>query len=210
MYLQITIERAKKVTVDNDRAYPLDLQIQIYNGWANFETTCSTTSSWCDTHSQTSNTTCCKRSGNFCTIVTGWPLVKLTPYIGAVVLYLVLHNLAGEPHVSFEENPLPGNKRVVPYERRISWYLDQKLYQSYEFRWPRNYYNFFAKLVQTITIDSFVQKNSQELRKKSEKNLKEDVVTRLRDWRPFFGILSVRVFETTSGSPVSRYEQNER
>lgn len=32
MYLQITIERAKKVTVDNDRAYPLDLQIQIYNG----------------------------------------------------------------------------------------------------------------------------------------------------------------------------------
>lgn len=63
-----------------------------------------------NTHSQTSNTTCCKRSGNFCTIVTGWPLVKLTPYIGAVVLYLVLHNLAGEPHVSLEENPLPERK----------------------------------------------------------------------------------------------------
>lgn len=38
------------------------------------------------TYSHTSKTTCCSRSGNFCTMVTGWPEVKLTPYIGAVVL----------------------------------------------------------------------------------------------------------------------------
>lgn len=47
------------------------------------------------TYSHTSNTTCCNKSGNFCTIVTGWPDVKLTPYIGAVVLYLVLQRRAG-------------------------------------------------------------------------------------------------------------------
>lgn len=78
-----------------------------------------------NTHSQTSNTTCCKRSGNFCTIVTGWPLVKLTPYIGAVVLYLVLHNLAGEPHVSLEENPLPKRKNTSTHIKKIiSRYLE--------------------------------------------------------------------------------------
>lgn len=43
----------------------------------------------------TSKTTCCKRSGNFCTIVTGCPEVKDTPYIGAVVLYRVLHSRDG-------------------------------------------------------------------------------------------------------------------
>ena len=47
------------------------------------------------TYSHTSNTTCCNKSGNFCTIVTGWPDVKLTPYIGAVVLYRVLQRRAG-------------------------------------------------------------------------------------------------------------------
>lgn len=45
----------------------------------------------------TSKTTCCSRSGNFCTIVTGWPEVRETPYMGAVVLYLVLHSLDGVP-----------------------------------------------------------------------------------------------------------------
>lgn len=45
-----------------------------------------------DTHSQTSNTTCCNKSGNFCTIVTGCPDVNDTPYMGAVVLYRVRHN----------------------------------------------------------------------------------------------------------------------
>ena len=38
------------------------------------------------TYSQTSNTTCCRRSGNFCTMVTGCPDVRDTPYMGAVVL----------------------------------------------------------------------------------------------------------------------------
>lgn len=47
------------------------------------------------TYSHTSNTTCCNKSGNFCTIVTGWPDVKLTPYIGAVVLYRVLQRRDG-------------------------------------------------------------------------------------------------------------------
>ena len=37
--------------------------------------------------------TCCKRSGNFWTMVTGCPLVRLTPYIGAVVLYVDLHRV---------------------------------------------------------------------------------------------------------------------
>lgn len=41
------------------------------------------------TYSQTSNTTCCNKSGNFCTIVTGCPDVSDTPYMGAVVLYRV-------------------------------------------------------------------------------------------------------------------------
>lgn len=44
---------------------------------------------------QTSKTTCCNKSGNFCTIVTGCPDVSDTPYIGAVVLYRVLHSLEG-------------------------------------------------------------------------------------------------------------------
>lgn len=70
-----------------------------------------------DTHSQTSKTTCCKRSGNFCTIVTGCPLVRLMPYIGAVVLYLVLQSLAGEPQLSFAENARPEN----PVMMIISW-----------------------------------------------------------------------------------------
>lgn len=47
------------------------------------------------TYSHTSNTTCCNKSGNFCTIVTGCPDVRLTPYIGAVVLYLVLQRRPG-------------------------------------------------------------------------------------------------------------------
>lgn len=47
------------------------------------------------TYSHTSNTTCCNKSGNFWTIVTGWPDVRLTPYIGAVVLYRVLQRRAG-------------------------------------------------------------------------------------------------------------------
>lgn len=61
------------------------------------------------TYSHTSNTTCCNRSGNFCTIVTGWPDVKLTPYIGAVVLYLVLQRRAGVAlhfSVGFRERPV--------------------------------------------------------------------------------------------------------
>lgn len=48
-----------------------------------------------NTYSQTSKTTCCNRSGNFCTIVTGCPDVRDTPYMGAVVLYRVLHRRAG-------------------------------------------------------------------------------------------------------------------
>lgn len=66
-----------------------------------------------DTHSQTSKTTCCRRSGNFCTIVTGCPLVRLMPYIGAVVLYLVLQSLAGEPQLSFAENARPENPVMI-------------------------------------------------------------------------------------------------
>lgn len=69
-----------------------------------------------DTHSQTSKTTCCRRSGNFCTIVTGCPLVRLMPYIGAVVLYLVLQSRAGEPQLSFVENARPENPVTI-----ISW-----------------------------------------------------------------------------------------
>jgi len=38
------------------------------------------------TYSHTSKTTCWRRSGNFWTMVTGCPEVKLTPYMGAVVL----------------------------------------------------------------------------------------------------------------------------
>ena len=38
------------------------------------------------TYSHFSKTTCCNKSGKICTIVTGSPEVKLTPYIGAVVL----------------------------------------------------------------------------------------------------------------------------
>ena len=34
--------------------------------------------------------TCWSRSGNFWTMVTGWPDVRLTPYMGAVVLYVDL------------------------------------------------------------------------------------------------------------------------
>lgn len=44
-----------------------------------------------------SKTTCCSKSGNFCTMVTGWPDVRETPYMGAVVLYLVLQSLDGVP-----------------------------------------------------------------------------------------------------------------
>lgn len=47
------------------------------------------------TYSHTSNITCCNKSGNFCTIVTGCPEVNEMPYIGAVVLYLVLQRRAG-------------------------------------------------------------------------------------------------------------------
>lgn len=43
--------------------------------------------------------TCCKRSGNFCTIVTGFLVVRLTPYMGAVVLNVVLHRREGVPPV---------------------------------------------------------------------------------------------------------------
>ena len=39
--------------------------------------------------------TCCSRSGNICTTVTGFPEVKLTPYIGAVVLNVDLQSLEG-------------------------------------------------------------------------------------------------------------------
>lgn len=110
-----------------------------------------------NTHSQTSNTTCCKRSGNFCTIVTGWPLVKLTPYIGAVVLYLVLHNLAGEPHVSLEENPLPKTKNTPTHMKKIiSRYLEFIIiFHIFKtFRIFKEIFNFLAK----------------NLRKKSRKN----------------------------------------
>ena len=30
-------------------------------------------------------------------MVTGWPLVRLTPYMGAVVLYVDLQSLGGAP-----------------------------------------------------------------------------------------------------------------
>lgn len=59
------------------------------------------------THSQTSNTTCWRRSGNFCTIVTGCPDVRDTPYIGAVVLYRVRHSLE-PPHVFVLPGVRPG------------------------------------------------------------------------------------------------------
>ena len=39
--------------------------------------------------------TCCNRSGNIWTTVTGLPDVKLTPYMGAVVLNVDLHSLDG-------------------------------------------------------------------------------------------------------------------
>jgi len=62
--------------------------------------------------------TCCRRSGNFWTMVTGWPEVNDTPYIGAVVLYFVLHSrLPGAEH---EGDPgLEG--------RRWGWNSDIKL-----------------------------------------------------------------------------------
>ena len=41
--------------------------------------------------------TCCRRSGNFCTMVTGFLVVRLTPYMGAVVLKVVLHRREGVP-----------------------------------------------------------------------------------------------------------------
>ena len=47
------------------------------------------------THSHISKTTCWRRSGKIWTIVTGSPEVKLTPYMGAVVLKVDLHSLAG-------------------------------------------------------------------------------------------------------------------
>lgn len=42
--------------------------------------------------------------------------------MGAVVLYLVLHNLAGEPQLSFGENARPAQKKrpfFRAYERNI-------------------------------------------------------------------------------------------
>lgn len=63
-------------------------------------------------YSQTSKTTCWRRSGNFWTIVTGWPEVNDTPYMGAVVLYRVLHIRDGAPdplHMSSDwDAALPG------------------------------------------------------------------------------------------------------
>ena len=47
------------------------------------------------TYSQVSKMTCCSRSGNFCTMVTTPPVVRLTPYIGAVVLNDVLQRRDG-------------------------------------------------------------------------------------------------------------------
>lgn len=53
--------------------------------------------------------TCCRRSGNFWTIVTGLPEVKETPYIGAVVLNFVLQSLCGvleeDSHEGTVESP---------------------------------------------------------------------------------------------------------
>lgn len=162
-----------------------------------------------NTHSQTSNTTCCKRSGNFCTIVTGWPLVKLTPYIGAVVLYLVLHNLAGEPHVSLEENPLPKTKNTPTHMKKIiSRYLEFIIiFHIFKmFRIFKEIFNFLAKNLRKKSRKNYLIKKKIWITSKEEEVLSQ---TCLRDSRPFFGILSVHVFET-SGSPVSRYEQNER
>lgn len=116
IYSQITIERATKV-MNRTSFFNLQAIERILKDHAQRYDKVNT-------HSQTSNTTCCKRSGNFCTIVTGWPLVKLTPYIGAVVLYLVLHNLAGEPHVSLEENPLPKRKNTPTHIKEIYIFLD--------------------------------------------------------------------------------------
>lgn len=47
------------------------------------------------THSHTSKMTCCRRSGNFWTMVMGRPDVRLMPYMGAVVLYRVWQSLEG-------------------------------------------------------------------------------------------------------------------
>lgn len=73
------------------------------------------------TYSHTSKTTCCKRSGNFCTIVTGWPDVKLTPYIGAVVLYRVLQRRAGVAlHFSIGFNERAAKKEKNHRKRSIN------------------------------------------------------------------------------------------
>ena len=42
--------------------------------------------------------TCWSKSGNFWTMVTGWPDVRLTPYMGAVVLYVDLEKKNGVVH----------------------------------------------------------------------------------------------------------------
>ena len=48
-----------------------------------------------DTYSHVSYITCCNRSGNIWTTVTGLPDVRLTPYMGAVVLKVDLQSLEG-------------------------------------------------------------------------------------------------------------------
>ena len=48
-----------------------------------------------ETYSHVSYMTCCNKSGNIWTTVTGFPDVKLTPYIGAVVLKVDLQSLDG-------------------------------------------------------------------------------------------------------------------
>lgn len=67
------------------------------------------------TYSQTSKTTCCNKSGNFCTMVTGCPDVRDTPYIGAVVLYLVLQRRPGaeQPSAGLEPKPFPLRARKL-------------------------------------------------------------------------------------------------
>ena len=80
-----------------------------------------------NTHSQTSKTTCCSRSGNFWTMVTGWPLVRLTPYIGAVVLYLVLQSRDGEPHESLAENDRAERKVRRGYYRAQAGQIQAEL-----------------------------------------------------------------------------------
>jgi hypothetical protein len=75
----VTARESKKVMQDS-----VNVQVMIFSRQTLADVLAAVK---CDiSYSQTSKTTCCRRSGNFCTIVTGCPDVRDTPYMGAVVL----------------------------------------------------------------------------------------------------------------------------